>query len=200
MNKLLFLLVFLAVIIFSYVLQTVIVQNREELALWLSRFGPYVIFVYIILQALTTIIAPLGGFFLVVVMIALFGPGIALTLAYLVTTPCYLVNFYLSRRFGRPFAQRVIGKNALEKLDHYVKDAGTTLLILTRLLQGGNFDYLSYAWGLTKVPLKTFALVNILAGIPATAINYFIFTSYKKTQEIQLRMYQRSARAKKWYS
>lgn len=168
----------LILLILSYYLQGVILQNREELTKWLASFGPYVILIYVILQSITTIVAPLGGFFLVVVMIALFGPEVALILAYLVTTPCYIVNFYLSRRYGRPLAERMIGDAVLKKLDYYIKDAGVAILIMTRLLQGGSFDYLSYGWGLTQVSFKTFVLVNIIGGVPSTFVSYFILTRF----------------------
>lgn len=160
----------------SYYLQSVIISNQQEVAKWLSGFGSYVILIYIILQAITLIIAPIGGFFLVVAMIALFGPGLAFILAYFVTTPCYLVNFYLSNKYGRPLVQKIIGKEMLEKTDRFVENSGVSTLIIFRIFQSGNFDYLSYALGLTKIPFKTFALINIFAGIPAMYIAYFIYS------------------------
>lgn len=171
------------VIISSYYLQGLVLSNQEELARWLLSFGPYIIFVYIILQIITIIVAPIGGFALVIAMIALFGPGLALVLTYLVVTPTYLLNFYLARRYGRPLVQKVIGKLTMEKIDHYVKDAGLFTLIILRCFQGGNFDYLSYGYGLTRVPFKTFALVNFLAGVPGIILSYFIL---KKVDNLTL--------------
>lgn len=162
----------------SYYLQYTVLKNQLDFTSWLASFGPYVIVVYIILQAIMTIIAPLGGFFLVVGMIALFGPGFALTLFYLVTTPCYLINFLIARNYGRPLIKKLLGEETLEKIDHFVQNEGLMALILTKLFQGGYFDYLSYAWGLTKIPFKTFAIANIIFGIPATAIIYFVFREF----------------------
>lgn len=169
----------LLVILLSYYLQGLVLSNQEEFTDWLSRFGPYILVVYVILQALTIIIAPIGGFFLITALISLFGPGFALTLGYFASTPIYLINFYLARKFGRPLVEKIIGKTALDNIDHYVQDAGLTTLVILRLFQGGNFDYLSYGLGLTKVPFKTFALVNFLVGIPAQLIFYFILTSFE---------------------
>lgn len=162
----------------SYYLQYIVLKNQLDFTSWIASFGPFVIVVYIILQAIMTILAPLGGFFLVVGMIALFGPGFALTLFYLVTTPCYMINFLIARRFGRPLVNKLLGDEALRKIDHFVQDEGLIALILTKLFQGGYFDYLSYAWGLTKIPFQTFAIVNIIFGIPATAVIYFAFREF----------------------
>lgn len=168
----------LITLVISYSLQAKILANQADFTRWLSSFGPYVILIYIVLQSITIIIAPIGGFFLVVAMMALFGPAIALTFTYLVTTSCYLINFYLARRYGRGLVKKLIGQEPLEKLDHIVKDAGLPLLIITRILQGANFDYISYVWGLTEIPFRTFAIVNIIGGIPATLVTYLLISSF----------------------
>lgn len=160
----------------SYYLQNLVITNQEQFTNWLSQFGKYIILVYIILQAVTIIIAPIGGAFLLIAMIALFGPGLALTIMYFVTTPCYLVNFYLSKKYGRTIAQKIIGEGTLKKMDKVVLDSGILMLIVLKVFLNSNFDYLSYALGLTKTPFKTFVFVNILGGIPATFIMYLIFS------------------------
>lgn len=172
----LFLLPIIFAILLSYVLQGLIIKNQEQFTAWLSSFGPYVILVYAILQATTVIVAPLGGFFLLVAMVALFGPGVALFWAYIVTAPCYLINFYLSKRYGRPMAERIVGKGSLSRMDRFVENAGLGILIILRLFQSSNFDYLSYAFGLTNISFKKFAVVNFLVGIPAAVIAYFMFS------------------------
>lgn len=165
-------------ILLSYYLQITIISDPEKFKNWFLGFGPFVVLVYIILQSIAVIFAPIGGLFLVVTMVAVFGPEIATILAYSVTTPVYLLNFYIARRFGRPLVERIVGKLALEKADHFVKDAGVFTLIVLRIFQSGNFDYLAYGLGLTKVPFKTFAIVNFLAGIPAALVFYFVITRF----------------------
>ncbi len=162
----------------SLVLQTTILTNPERVTNWLSAFGPAVILVYILLQSLTIIIAPIGGFFLQVAMMALFPPSVALFIIYLVSTPLYLVNFYLARRFGRPLVQKIVGPDALKEIDKLAKDAGVITVIVLKVLQGGIFDYLSYALGLTQISFKTFALINFLGGIPGIFLSYYIFTRF----------------------
>lgn len=152
------------------------VNNQEQITQWLADFGPFVLIVYFILQAFTVIVAPIGGLVLMVAMILLYGPETAVLLSYLATTPIFLVNFLLARKYGRPLVVKVIGREPLEKLDDLTKNAGVVILILTRVLQSGNFDYLSYIWGLTKIPFKTFAMVNFLAGIPGSIMIYLVFT------------------------
>lgn len=178
---LLFAVPILATIILSYILQAVVVSNQEEFTRWLSSFGPFVILVYIILQAIAVIFAPIGGYFLIIAMIALFGPALAITLAYLVCTPSFMVNFYLSKKYGRPLAQKMVGKVTLGKMDEFIEDEGIGLLVILRTFQAGNFDFFSYALGLTKISYKIFVIVNILGGIPAALVLYLI---YSKTESL----------------
>ncbi len=168
----------LLVTLVSYSLQGFLLNNQESLVRWLASFGPYVIIVYIVLQFITIVFAPLGGFVLVIAMVALFGPGLALTLSYLVSTPTYLLNFYLARKYGGPFVEKIIGRTTLQKIDNYIESTEIFTLIVLRTFLGGNFDYISYGLGLTKVPFRSFAIVNFLAGVPGIVLYYFILRSF----------------------
>ncbi len=170
-------------ILISIALQYTFLTQPDKVTAWLSQFGPFVILVYIIVQSITIIIAPLGGFFLQVALIALYKPAIALTLVYLVVTPLYMVNFYIARRFGRPLVAKIVGKNALAQIDRLAKNAGVLTLVILKVFQGGIFDYLSYAIGLTQIPFKTFAIVNIVGGIPGTLVSYYILTRFSNLTE-----------------
>jgi uncharacterized membrane protein YdjX (TVP38/TMEM64 family) len=178
-TSLVFVLPFVLVISLSYYLQVTLLKDPDKYLKFLSSFGPFVIILYIVLQALTIIIAPLGGFFLVVAMISLFGAEKALILAYLVTTPCYLINFYLARRFGRPVVKKVIGSRGLKIVDHLAEEAGIPTVVVFRVFQGMNFDYLAYGIGLTTISFKNFIIINILGGIPSAIISYFVLTRFE---------------------
>ena len=79
-------------LIISYYLQGQFLYNVEGTKEWLLSFGPFIILVYIILQALSIIIAPIGGFVFALAMIAIFGPKIAVLLLLFTSTPCFFFN------------------------------------------------------------------------------------------------------------
>ena len=166
-------------VLFSLYLQIAVLSDPKGFTSWLSQFGPFVILVYILIQSLTIIIAPIGGFFIQVAMLTLFPPAFAFTIIYLVVTPLYLVNFLIARKFGRPLVIRLVGRKALEKVDHMAKDMGVSTLLILKLFQGMYFDYISYAVGLTQIPFKTFAIINVLTGIPGILINYYILSRFE---------------------
>lgn len=165
-------------IIASQILLGTVLSNPEQFTNWLKSFGPYVVLVYVLIQAASIIIPPIGGFFMQIAVIALFEPAVALTLIYLVATPLYLVNFYIARRYGREVVKRIVGAHTLGRIDHYAQDLGTLTLVILKVFQGSIFDYLSYAAGLTNIPFKTFLLVNVLGGIPALFVSYNILSRF----------------------
>lgn len=163
-------------ILISFILQLSVVSNPEKFASWLSSFGPFLFIIYALIQIASIVIAPIGGTFIQYALIALIGPLKALSLIYLIATPTYVVNFFLARRYGRPLVKKVVGEKGLAKIDHYAKDAGVSMLIILKVLQGGYFDYISYAAGLTTISFHDFILINIFGGIPGTILAYVIFS------------------------
>lgn len=165
-------------ILISFLFQFTILSDVGKVSLWLSSFGNCFIFAYIIIQTLTIVIAPIGGAFIWLPMMAIMGPEKGLILSYLITTPAYCLNFYLAKRYGRNLIQRLMGKSALTKIDHLASDAGITTVVIFKILQGGYFDYVSYAAGLTKMSWKDFLIINFLGGIPSSFITYIIFSQF----------------------
>lgn len=161
--------------ILALVMQQVMIKNQEQVNNWLASFGPYLILVYALVQSVTVIIAPLGGSFLQLALFALLKPEQAMALIYLVVTPLYCVNFYIARRYGRPIVQKIVGREGLNAVDHYAKDAGIFTLWILRIFQSSIYDYLSYAIGLTTIPFRTFLIVTVLGGIPGSVVTYLIF-------------------------
>ena len=111
-------------------------------------------------------------------MLALFPKWLAFVIIYITVTPLYMVNFYIARKYGRPIVRKIIGSKALEKVDHLAKDMGISTLVILKIFQGMYFDFISYGVGLTTISAKTFALVNIFCGVPATLISYFVITKF----------------------
>jgi len=156
-------------------LQNTIINNPELLQKWLRSFGVLSIFIYIIVQSITIIIAPIGGLSAALAIIAIFGPLWGNIIIYFVTLPLYVINFLLARKFGRPFVKRIIGEKGLATADKYTQKLNISVLIFLKIFMGGYFDYISYAAGFTKIDLKSFIIVNLLGAIPGTILTYFIF-------------------------
>ncbi|KKU91858.1 MAG: DedA family protein [Microgenomates group bacterium GW2011_GWA1_48_10] len=168
-----------AVVALSAFLQVTVLSNAEAVKVWLESFGVWFLAAYVIVQTITIVIAPIGGSFIWLPMLAIMGPAKGLLITYLVTTPAYCVNFYLAKGYGRDIVRRFVGAAALSKIDHVAADAGVETLVIFKVFQGGYFDFVSYAAGLTKISWGQFLVVNFLGGIPGSFITYFVLSRFE---------------------
>ncbi|RJQ25862.1 TVP38/TMEM64 family protein [Candidatus Parcubacteria bacterium] len=176
-NLILITLPILLLLIFSFILQVFIISNPELINKFLNNLGLYFVLAYIILQTIFIILAPLNGSLIQIAVIGILGPALGLTLTYLVVTPAYLINFFIARKYGRPLVTKIVGKTALAKFDHFVIDTGFPVLIILRTFLGSYFDFISYAYGLTTIRVKTFIIINFIFGIPHSLIAYFVYSN-----------------------
>ncbi len=132
--------------------------------------GPIVI---ILLGTLTAVIAPLSGAPLLFVGFALYGAGVVilLTISGIISAA---VNFYISRRWGRPLIKRFIGQKSMATVDKFTIEHGIVGLFILRVLMGSFNDFISYALGLTNMKFKTYFAVSLVAAIPGALIWYII--------------------------
>lgn len=174
----LILLALLAVgVAFSYALDFVISQfvrlDEQRIVGWIEGFGALGPAVYILLLASTIIFTPLPS---VVVDIAgglafgtFFGTIYTLAGGMLGAT----VNFYIARRLGRGFVERRLGQRAMTQIDMYAERMGAKLIFLTRLIPLFNFDWVSYAAGLTRISYRSYAITSLLGMLlPVIGIVY----------------------------
>lgn len=89
-----------------------------------------------------------------------------------------LIAFAIARRFGRPLLKRWLGAGAVSKLDPLTERSGFQFVFFMRLLPLFDFKLVSYASGLTSIPLREYLLATttgifvpivILDSIGATA-------------------------------
>jgi uncharacterized membrane protein YdjX (TVP38/TMEM64 family) len=154
---------------------------QETLRSFIAEFGPWGPIVFILLAQIPYIIAPINGIPFLIAGYYLFGVNMIL-LTYPIALLGFSINFYISRRWGRPFLSKFLDKKSLDKIDELAKKHGVLTLIAFRIFQGGLGDYVSYAWGLTRISYKKYFLVSALAIIPGQAVWYYFA---RKTNSIE---------------
>ena len=88
-----------------------------------------------------------------------------------------ILNFWIARRYGRTIVKRLVGSDALQKIDELSGLNERPLLISARVLGYLFFDLISYAVGLTPIGFKKyFTYTAFLTLIPFT-VQYFAFAS-----------------------
>lgn len=78
------------------------------------------------------------------------------------------LSFWISRRFGQPFFDRVLKQNQRDWLTRQSRDQGAVTLLVSRLLPFISFTLISYAAGLTRVSWWTFLWTTTIGILPIT--------------------------------
>jgi uncharacterized membrane protein YdjX (TVP38/TMEM64 family) len=147
--------------------------SKEKIAAFLHSLGPLSFVGFIVLQAAQVIISPIpgevtgliGGFF--------YGKFLGIILSTIGLTIGSLVAFGLSRYFGRPFADKFVKKETMERYDYLLHHKGAFLVFLLFLIPGFPKDYLCYILGLGHLSIKEFFIISTLGRFMGTVLLTF---------------------------
>jgi uncharacterized membrane protein YdjX (TVP38/TMEM64 family) len=93
-------------------------SNKERLNDFIASFGFYAPLVFISLQILQVVVAPIPGELTGFIGGYLFGVGPGLAYSTVGLTLGSVFAFWVSRRLGMPFVRRFAGQEVMGKFDH----------------------------------------------------------------------------------
>ena len=145
-------------------------SNRERLKEFIDSFGWYAPLIFIGLQALQVIAAPVPGELTGFIGGYLFGMGPGLACSTVGLTLGSLLAFMISRRLGMPFVSRFVGQENQRKFDQVMQRHGTFFSFILFLIPGIPKDYLCYLLGLSPLGLFPFLVISIFGRFPSTLL------------------------------
>lgn len=146
----------------------------EGLRAYLLGFGGWAPAVSALLMIGQSIVAPLPAFVITLTNGLLFGPFWGALLSWSSAMVGAWLCFWIARWLGRPAAEQLVGKTALESADAFFQRYGVQAIVIARLLPFVPFDPISYAAGLTLMSARRFLLGTGLGQLPGTALySYF---------------------------
>ncbi len=148
-------------------------SNREELIRIIQGLGPLGPLVYIILQALQGIVAPIPSNLVCIIGGFLFGWWGILWTTIGATLGATFV-FWLSRRYGRKLVEKFVREETLKKFDFVIGKRAGLILFLIFIIPGLPDDIVCYIAGLTNVPLRKLIVIFALGRLPAVVSNNYI--------------------------
>lgn len=141
--------------------------DAEAVRTFVRGFGVWAPVALIVLQALQVVVAPVPGQVLAAVAGFLFGPWLGTLYNMIGIAIGSTVAFWLSRRFGRTYVERMVDDTALETFDAFVDRHGLLSLFILFLVPGLPDDALCFVGGLTPIPLWKLVLIAIIGRAPA---------------------------------
>ncbi len=155
------------------VLDWLSVENIDRLDAWFDGLGWWAPLAFVALWIASAVFF-LPGLILTIAGGLIFGAvwGTVWTTvgANLGAIAAFLIGRYLARGMVENMMER---RGGLRRIDDGVRRHGWRMLMITRLVPVFPFNLQNYAYGLTDIPLRTYALVTLPCMLPATiAFNF----------------------------
>lgn len=151
--------------------------DKADIEKFILSFGIWAPIIFIFIFLVTIIIPPLNSTPLLYVGYFLFKNHV-LVYAYLATVIGSAANFLIAKRWGRKLVIKLVGKESSKKIDEVSEKYGLKSLIFLRFFQSHFSDFVSYAYGLTKMNFLPYFLVSVVAPLPLLLIWQFVFFRY----------------------
>jgi len=142
----------------------------KKLKIFIASFGPYAAIVFVLVQALQVVFAPVPGEVTGFVGGFLFGNVSGAILSTVGLTIGSIVAFGIARMFGMRFVEKIVKKHYIDKFNFFVTHKGLYITFIFFLIPGFPKDSLCYLLGLTHMRLIDFILMNIFGRLPGTLI------------------------------
>jgi uncharacterized membrane protein YdjX (TVP38/TMEM64 family) len=143
-------------------------SDREQIRLLISSFGSSAPPVFMLVQILQVIFAPVPGEATGFIGGYLFGtlPGFIYSSIGLAVGSW--LNFVIGRFLGERYVRKRIPAHQFQKIDGLVKRQGVIVLFILFLFPGFPKDYLCLALGVSTLPIKIFILLAGIGRMPGT--------------------------------
>jgi uncharacterized membrane protein YdjX (TVP38/TMEM64 family) len=145
-------------------------SNQERVNKFVISFGSYAPLVFIGLQILQVLFAPIPGEFTSFVGGYVFGniPGLIYSTVGLILGS--LFAFLIARGVGMAFVRRFMGQELLGKFEYLVERHGAFITFILFLIPGIPKDFLCYLLGLSPMHVLTFLVISSIGRIPGTLL------------------------------
>ncbi len=137
---------------------------------FILSFGAYSAVVFIVIQALQVVFAPIPGEVTGFVGGYLYGKiaGTLLSSAGLILGS--VLAFEITRVFGVKLVRKVVKQETMDRFDYFVTHRGVHIAFILFLVPGFPKDSLCYLLGLTHLRRLDFLLMNIFGRLPGTIV------------------------------
>ncbi len=145
-----------------------ILHDRYQLKGFIRSFGPYSPLVYIIIQILQVLIAPIPGGAIEFLGGYLFGVKIGFLYSMVGLIIGSWIAFSLARIFEKLAVQKFVSPENMKRFGYLIGHEGLILSFLLFLIPGFPKDALCYILGLTPMHMGIFLVISTIGRIPGT--------------------------------
>ncbi|MEW6673173.1 MAG: VTT domain-containing protein [Thermodesulfobacteriota bacterium] len=154
--------------------------DREAVKNFITSFGVAAPLVFMTIQILQVIFAPIPGEVTGFIGGYLFGAAKGFLFSSLALTAGSWLNFSIGRFLGRRYVRKLIPGDVLERFDRVLKHQGVIVSFILFIIPGFPKDYLCLFLGFSTIPLKILIILAGVGRMPGTLLlslqGAFVFT------------------------
>jgi uncharacterized membrane protein YdjX (TVP38/TMEM64 family) len=143
-------------------------SDREKAITFIKSFGPWSVLVFISLQILQVILAPIPGEVTGVIGGYLYGPILGTLYSTIGLALGSWLAFCLAHIFGEALVEKIVKADTLRKYDSFLEHKGRLVIFILFLIPGFPKDALSYILGLSHMRALTFIIISTAGRLLGT--------------------------------
>ncbi len=147
--------------------------DAAALQSWLDQFGILAPLVFILIQMLQVIFAPIPGQAVALAAGYLFGAIAGTIYSMIGVVIGSAIAFLIARRYGRPAVESLLAADVIDRFDEFVDWVGVPGLLVFVLIPGLPDDAISFLAGLAQFRLTTFLGIIIVGRLPAYVLTVY---------------------------
>jgi uncharacterized membrane protein YdjX (TVP38/TMEM64 family) len=144
--------------------------NKRHLLTFIKEHRAYAALIFISLQAIQVVAAPVPGEVTGFVGGIFFGPMWGIIYSTIGLTVGSWIAFMLARLLGRPLVERLVNAEIIQRYDYVMLHKGLWLAFLMFLIPGFPQDFLCYLLGLGHMRQRDFLLVSGFGRLLGTVL------------------------------
>jgi len=149
------------------------------------RLGIFGIFLFIIIMGIQGLLVPLPSEIVLLATGMIWGIFLGGVMGIIGSMAAGLLCYYISKRGGRPLAEKFVGKKAIDIADEFIGKHGMKAIIITRFIPFIPFDVISYSAGLVNMDVKKYSIGTLIGSIFRSyfyaALGSLLFMRYNLT-------------------
>ena len=144
--------------------------NKDSLLEFIRLHRKYAAFIFIGLQAMQVVAAPVPGEVTGFVGGLIFGPVRGIVYSTIGLTIGSWLAFALARTLGLPLVEKLVSPETIARYDYVMRRGGRSLVFFMFLIPGFPKDYLCYLLGLGHMRQRDFLIVSFFGRLLGTVL------------------------------
>jgi len=157
-----------ATYLFQYYDLHIYLTNTEKGIQFIKPFRPYSEIIFILLQIIQVLFAPLPGEATGFMGGYIYGVLLGTVYSTIGLSLGSWAAFLLARALGMPFVEKIFKAETIKKYDHFITHKGTYISFILFLIPGFPKDTLCYFLGLSHMSLGTFMIISSVGRLLGT--------------------------------